>query len=1074
MSGTQDDAVQPGQPVPADPALRAFVEAWSARPPAEIAAFAASLAPVLDPTTAQPGQSPAVDRARAIAAVSGAVRPSALIAEYSEPSAGAEILGAIADEFDRSVVRGQMTWTLRMPSRSATLRRLRDNRAELAAVLRLAAGIKTDTAGRLLRRLLDGGQEQWPGRRLPAEVTADASNADAAQALLWAAEFGDFSADLATATGRAHAERILDSYTTLLTHGVVGRQQVKSTVEAFMGAPPTTDNWTVPILTLTGIGGVGKSTLLADILRPRLTALVAGAAASASAVVVIDLDRLAFRPHAEAELSYEVSRQLEVAWPELAEEMAKARAAATVSRLERREFAAGASPDAETSSRSSSSFEWRIREVLSGSDRSKEPVTLILDTFEEWQRARPFAGPRNSWNNPEYVMSEWLQGLRHAMGLEGLRVIVSGRAQFGSAPGGDIELGDLEPQSASELLVRLGVDAGAATRLAAMVGGNPLSLHVAARFVRRLRAAERESFLEGDKLDPALDEVLRRAVLYDRFLNHIGDDDVKRLAHPGLIIRRVTPQIVKEVLAEPCGFKGMSSEQSERLVERLADEVWLVRPAGDGSLKHQPEVRRPMLAMMSRDPKMQEKVRDIHERAARWYNPHPDPLEQPSTDTVEAFYHRMMLSTGEPPIVGQWSMQGPPTVEQAHHARFAWELAESVAEMAPAVEAQLRLLRDERLSPELAELLPDFLWERHVEVTGASLVELDEPGAAIDLFLKRQIPGVAPPPGWLAQAFCDSARWDDYAAMEGLRHEAPAGRHDFVNLIVAEDESARARLLLPEVRGSKDDDGGFLRAFMAALGRAQSGRSVHGIQAPASRERKNIPSPAFPVDQLRHVIVHLLTGARLPWRGGNVPVFPDLAGLLVPDPLVIKAFGSLTAHPGFGQMARTLEDFAEHARTGRPGDQQGVQSHDVLGTLAARIAEHRVSVPASLDGLDVPAAQLALRGDNPELRPAIRHVLQSVSPDDEWLKTLGEVAAALLPVPVLDLRPAALPLLSEPTSRKALVTLVEYVDRSRIMRQFLKAVQERHPQPHRLDAIVRAFNRWDDAHHLLFAGLEGE
>jgi hypothetical protein len=42
------------------------------------------------------------------------------------------------------------------------------------------------------------------------------------------------------------------------------------------------------------------------------------------------------------------------------------------------------------------------------------------------------------------------------------------------------------------------------------------------------------------------------------------------------------------------------------------------------------------------------------------------------------------------------------------------------------------------------------------------------------------------------------------------------------------------------------------------------------------------------------------------------------------------------------------------------------------------------------------------------------------------------------------------------------------------MRQFLKAVQERHPQPHRLDAIARAFNRWDDAHHLLLAGLEGE
>lgn len=1059
-----------GQPLPADPALRAFLEAWSARPPAEIAAFAASLAVDLQPQTPQMVGSSDPDRVRAIAAVSGALRPSALIADQ-DPSDGAKLLGTIADEFDRSVVAGHMTWTLRLQPRSAVLRRLRDNRTELADVLGQATRIETDPAGRLLRRLLELTPDHWHGGQLPHEVTAGASNADLAQVLLWAADFGDFGADLERATTRAHTETILNSYAGLLKNGLVGRVQAKSQVEAFMDVPRKTEDWNVPILTLTGIGGVGKSTLLADILRPRLTALLSGA--GTPAVVVIDLDRLAFRPHAETELSYEVSRQLEVAWPELARKMAEARAGETELRLERREFAAGASPDAETSSRSGSSFEWRIREVLRGSARGTEPVTLILDTLEEWQRTRPFAGPRDSWNNPEYVMTEWLQGLRYNMGLEGLRVIVSGRAQFGSVPGGDIELSDLDPPSARELLVRLGIEDEAAPRLEAMVGGNPLSLLVAARFVRRLKASERESFLGGGRLDPALDEVLRRAVLYDRFLHHIGDEDVKRLAHPGLLIRRVTPQIVKEVLAEPCGFKSMSDEQSERLVDRLADEVWLVRRADDGSLKHQPEVRRPMLAMMSRDPKMREKIRSIHEGAARWYNPHPDMMEQPSTGTVEAFYHRMMLSTGEPPIVGQWSVRGYPSAEQDHHARFAWALGESVAEMAPAVEAQLRLLRDERLTPELAELLPDFLWERHVELTGASLVELDEPDAAIELYLKRQRPGSATRPRWLAQAFCDNARWDDYAATANMWGIAPAGRHDFVNLMVADDESARARLLLPADDGSTDDDGGFLRAFMVALGRAQAGRGVHGVRPPATSRRKDIPSLAFPVDQLRQLIVHLLTGAPLPWRGGKTPVFPDLAGLLVPDPRVMEAFSSLTVNAGFDRVARELEDLASRAMFERPGSTSGVQSHDVLGTLAARIAKNRFNSPASLDDIAVRDAIPALRGDNPELRPAIRHILQSVSPGDEWLKTLGEVASALLPVPVLDLRPDSLPLLSEPTSRKALVTLVEYVDRSRIMRPFLKSVQERHPQPHRLAPIVRAFNRWDDAHHVLLAGLEG-
>jgi hypothetical protein len=871
------------------------------------------------------------------------------------------------------------------------------------------------------------------------------------------------------ATARAHTEAILASYVGLLRHGLVGRNKAKSQVEAFMDAPHKTDNRTVPVLTLTGIGGVGKSTLLAEILRPRLTALLNGA--GASPIVIIDLDRLAFRPHAEAELSYEVSRQLEVAWPELAGGMAAARAAETVSRLERREFAAGASSDVETSSRSSSSFKWRIQELIAGSTRRVEPVTLILDTFEEWQRARSFAGPSSSWNSPESVMAEWLRGLRDHMGLEGLRVVVSGRAQFDSMPGEEIELGDLETESATELLVRLGVERGAASRLEAIVGGNPLSLHVAARFVRKLTTEDRESFLSGDRLDAALDEDLRRAVLYDRFLNHIGDDDVKRLAHPGLLIRRVTPQVIREVLAEPCGFVNMSNEQSERLFERLADEVWLVRRAEDGSLRHQPEVRRPMVAMMSRDPKMRARARDIHERAARWYNRQPDLMEQPSMATVEAFYHRMMLSAGEPPIVGQGSVSGRSSAEQDHHTRFAWELGESVTEMAPAVEAQLRLLRGERLTPELAELLPDTLWERHVAVAGASLVELDEAGAAVDLFLKRPMSGFTDPPEWLAQAFSDSARWDEYAAAAATWNLIPAGRHDFVNLIVAGDESARERLLLRDVSASTDTDGGFLRAFMVALGRVQARREPK-VNPPATSQPMDASSLAFPVDQLRQFIVHVLTGAPLPWPGGTTPAFPDIAGLLVPDSRVMEAFNSLTADTGFDRIAGQLEDLAHRANSQRPDSKEMVRSHDVLGTLAAQVAKTRFVVSASPDAVIIPAAFAALRGDNPELRPAIRHVLQTVAPNDEWLKTLGSIATSLLPVPVLDLRPDALPLLSEPDSRKALVTLVEYVDRSRVMRQFLHSAQEQHPQPNRLDIIVRAFDRWDDAHKLLLDQLK--
>ena len=67
-----------------------------------------------------------------------------------------------------------------------------------------------------------------------------------------------------------------------------------------------------------------------------------------------------------------------------------------------------------------------------------------------------------------------------------------------------------------------------------------------------------------------------------------------------------------------------------------------------------------------------------------------------------------------------------------------------------------------------------------------------------------------------------------------------------------------------------------------------------------------------------------------------------------------------------------------------------------------------------------------LRGDNPEWR-TVRNELIRNAPNDEWVRTLGEIATALLPVPAVDLRPELQPLLSDTTSRTALVTLVEYL-----------------------------------------------
>lgn len=1083
---------------PDDPAILALVKEWSARPPAEVAAFADSLERA--PARPEPGpgapdaRSLALDEVRALAALSGAVRPGDLVRDEPDPARRSRLLGALAAECDRAVVDGRMTWTMRSMPRGQVLARLRDGPAGLSAALSRAAGVATDAAGEVLRRLVPGvvgglggaldSPLPHPAARVPDDVVAGASSADVAQALLWVSDLGDVREGIAWATCRAHVESIRDSYVGLLAHGLVGREAQRREVEDFLLAPPAAGWPSVPVLTLSGIGGAGKSTLLAGVCTPRLDALLAGV--PAPAVVVIDLDRVAFRPHAEVELGYEVTRQLELAWPELAQGLAEARAAETQARIERRELASGASPDAERSVRSYSAFEGRVHPLVTGSVHAFEPVVLVLDTFEEWQRARPFSGPRTSWNDPEPVMADWLFRLRDGMGLSGLRVIVSGRARFATLPGREVQLGELGQDAAAELLRRLGVADDDAPRLAALVGGNPLSLHVAARFVGRLAASDRDAFLSSDGIDAALDEELRRAVLYDRFLEHIGDERVQQLAHPGLALRRVTPQLVRDVLAEPCGFTDIGEEEADRLVDRLADEVWLVRRAEDGSLHHQPEVRRAMLALMSGDPDMRDRVRAIHERAARWYNPVPDLMEEATPEVVEAFYHRMMLATGDPPVFeGEWeSAHGRVLAERNHHARLARELGESVSEMAPQVEAQLRLLRGDRLTPEHAQLLPAHLWSGYVATQGAALLEVGEADDAVDLFRTREWGPDPSVPEWLPQAYSDSAQWAAYVA-EVSGHPTtsresretssdPFGRYDVLCRFLSDEVDARAALLAMPSAGGPEGEQAVLGTFVAALARAAEGLALDGLEplhAPPPTAKSLTTRYLYPVDQLRQYVVHRLTGAPLAsWEAGTM-VVRDVAGLYVPDPDIMLAFAAVLgdAERDLLEISADLRSLGDRARRARPGNARGPRTHDVLGERATDVTTRLRGELRLTDGPLSPAALLALRGDNPELRPAVRHELVAAAPDDTWLKHLGELATSLLPVPPLDLRPDAMPLMSEPTARTAVVTLVEYVDRSRVTREFLHAAREAHPRPTELDRIAGAFDRWDDAHVALLA-----
>jgi len=113
----------------------------------------------------------------------------------------------------------------------------------------------------------------------------------------------------------------------------------------------------------------------------------------------------------------------------------------------------------------------------------------------------------------------------------------------------------------------------------------------------------------------------------------------------------------------------------------------------------------------------------------------------------------------------------------------------------------------------------------------------------------------------------------------------------------------------------------------------------------------------------------------------------------------------------------------------------------------------------------------AIRGDNPELRPAIRLALWEICKRRGGLRRLAEIATPLLPVPPVDLHPQVVAALSSSERRPALVRLVEYVDRSGAMRAFLDQAQAEFGTSRHLARVTAGFRVWDDTHNRMLENL---
>jgi hypothetical protein len=486
-----------------------------------------------------------------------------------------------------------------------------------------------------------------------------------------------------------------------------------------------------PPLVVHGPGGVGKSTLMAKFFLDHVRA----AQVVPLPFVYLDFDDPRLSMDEPLGLYLEAVRQLQIQFPEAQELWAEVQRHLRDELLRLRAVAAAGPVGKATSGtwqqisgprRStgpwgeplSVEFALAVQQAtqarLGGAAGGLEvsvPLLVFLDTFEEVQYR----------SSPQMRRAaEFLSVLQRAYPT--LRVVISSRShapllKVNGRPPEELPLPDLDPEAAQGFLQAQGVtDPEVARRLAEQVGRNPLSLKLAVEvaFAEGTDASGRLKDVPADSLLTAARANVLQGRLYRRILGHIHKEEIRKLAHPGLVLRRVTADIIWKVLAEPCGVPVPDPAAAEQLFQELRREVGLVAPAPDGSLRHRPDVRAAMLVMLRQD--RAGDVRRINERAVAYYAGLEGDLPR-----VEELYHRLQL--GQPPeaLDARW-------IEPA-----ATLLRGAIEELPPDGQVYLASRAPLTLPDDVLRAASPIHWERYAMAHAAEAMRRGDPDRALEL-----------------------------------------------------------------------------------------------------------------------------------------------------------------------------------------------------------------------------------------------------------------------------------------------------------------------------------------------------
>jgi hypothetical protein len=390
------------------------------------------------------------------------------------------------------------------------------------------------------------------------------------------------------------------------------KERLKTWLKVGQMAPP------VQAAFLLGLPGIGKSALLEEMI------CFAGDR-DQSINVRLDFDRAGLSALDVLGLTMEVARQV-------AERLGEAGKPLLDARLAAASLAVG--EEAVAASRQSS-FPRELGSALAQAvAASGKSVTFVLDTLEVL-RGRGETHP--------ILLFEWLDKLVEA-GVRPVRIIAAARGDaLDTCPervGQRLTVGGLEGPAALDLLKRLDVPPDERQSLVELAAGNPLVLRLGAEIVTRYGAEPLRH--------KQLEKQTASAFLYRFLLSRIDNPALVRLAHPGLIVRRISAGLVREVLGPELGLPPLSELASEALFEELAGQHWLVGrdPLDPLFLVHRSDIRAVLLPLLYREEAAL--CASINDACVSWFAAREDAESQ-----VDAAYHRLQLlrTRSDPPLI---------------------------------------------------------------------------------------------------------------------------------------------------------------------------------------------------------------------------------------------------------------------------------------------------------------------------------------------------------------------------------------------------------------------------------------